>query len=143
MPLKINCDWCGKTIKRKPSTVKEHNYCSRICLGKANAERFRLKRLKICDYCGSEFEYLGHHKKRNTHFFCSTGCANKYKTKRMTVRCDWCDKKFEKNDLMLIDQTVIFADQNVDKTLSDGQEFVAIVHLLKVFLFIEELWKRL
>ena len=96
MKSKIKCDWCGKTIKRKPSTVKEHNYCSRICLGKANAERFRLKRLKICDYCGSEFEYLGHHKKRNTHFFCSTGCANKYKTKRMTVRCDWCDKKFEK-----------------------------------------------
>lgn len=96
MKLKMECNWCGKEISRKRSMIKERNYCSRTCLGKANAERFRLQRLKICDYCGQEFEYKGRHKKRNIHFFCSSKCANKYKTKRMTVKCDWCDLEFEK-----------------------------------------------
>ncbi len=96
MKLIIRCDWCGKTFERKPSTVKDQNYCSRACLGKANAERYRLQRLKVCEYCGHVFEYRGHHKKRNIHFFCSPDCANKYKNKCISVRCNWCNKEFDK-----------------------------------------------
>lgn len=33
MKIEITCDWCGKTVKRYPSQVKAHNFCSRGCLG--------------------------------------------------------------------------------------------------------------
>ena len=29
----IKCDWCQKGIKRKPAEIKEHNFCSRNCMG--------------------------------------------------------------------------------------------------------------
>lgn len=32
MKLKIKCDWCGKTMVRCPSQIKNHNFCSRSCL---------------------------------------------------------------------------------------------------------------
>jgi hypothetical protein len=32
MPLKINCDWCGKEILRCQSQIKRHNFCSRKCM---------------------------------------------------------------------------------------------------------------
>ena len=70
MILKIRCDWCGKEFERKKEHIHERNYCSRACLGKVNAERYRLQSLKICSNCGKEFEYRGNHKKRNQHFFC-------------------------------------------------------------------------
>lgn len=33
--IRIQCDHCGKEILRYPSQVKQHNYCSRSCLGAA------------------------------------------------------------------------------------------------------------
>ncbi|HCI73681.1 MAG TPA: HNH endonuclease [Lachnospiraceae bacterium] len=32
MPLKIECDWCGKEIYRDPCRIKKHNFCSRTCM---------------------------------------------------------------------------------------------------------------
>lgn len=46
MKLKIQCDWCGKEFERNHNHIHEKNYCCRACLGKANAERFRLKSLR-------------------------------------------------------------------------------------------------
>lgn len=51
MKLKIQCDWCGKEFERNHNHIHEKNYCCRACLGKANAERFRLKSLRTCDNC--------------------------------------------------------------------------------------------
>lgn len=92
MKLQIQCDWCGKEFIREKNNIHNRNYCSRMCLGKANAERFRLKRLKTCDNCEKVFEYRGHHKKRNNHFFCSAECGYEFKTKKMYIPCDWCGK---------------------------------------------------
>ena len=92
MILQIQCDWCGKIFERKKGHEKERNYCSKACLGKANAERFRLASLKICDNCGQQFEYRGRHKKRNHHFFCCPECGFAFKEKRIYVNCDWCGK---------------------------------------------------
>ncbi|SHH58875.1 TRASH domain-containing protein [Clostridium grantii DSM 8605] len=92
MKYKIVCDWCGKEVERKRSCIKEHNYCSRTCLGKGNAERFRLYRTKRCDYCGKQFEYFGHHSKRNLHFFCCKECSAAFKEKKSVAVCNWCDK---------------------------------------------------
>ena len=96
MLLKIQCDWCGKEFERKSCHIHKKNYCSRICLGKANAERFRVKSLKQCDNCGKFFEYRGHHNKRNEHFFCSAECSYEFKVKKISVPCDWCGRPIYK-----------------------------------------------
>jgi len=31
--VQLTCDWCGKPMYRYPSKIKEHNFCSRACLG--------------------------------------------------------------------------------------------------------------
>ena len=90
MKLKIQCDWCGKEFERNHNHIHEKNYCCRACLGKANAERFRLKSLRTCDNCGKIFEYRGNHKKRNEHFFCCPECSYEFKVKKIYVSCDWC-----------------------------------------------------
>lgn len=96
MRLKIKCEICGKEFLRKKAWIKEHNYCSRACLGKANAERYRKQRIMKCDNCGIEFEYTGHHKKRNDYYFCSPECGYEFKTKKIYVPCDWCGKPIYK-----------------------------------------------
>lgn len=90
MKFQIQCDFCGKTFERKNSKVKERNYCSRACLGKANAERYRLQSIKTCNNCGKDFEYSGHHKSRNNHFFCCVACGYEFRTTKVYVPCDWC-----------------------------------------------------
>lgn len=35
---KIKCDWCGREFLRKPSEIKEHNFCSRECMGNWQSE---------------------------------------------------------------------------------------------------------
>ena len=94
--MKIRCDWCGVEFERKTSQMKKHNYCSRACFGKANAERFKSGRIKICDQCGKPFEYLGHHTGRNKHFFCSKKCSDEFRNKHIEVECDLCGIKFMK-----------------------------------------------
>lgn len=34
----LKCDWCGKEIKRSPSKVRKHNFCSRACLSAFSAK---------------------------------------------------------------------------------------------------------
>lgn len=90
MKLKIRCDWCGEEFERKKGIIHFRNYCSKACLGRANAERFRIQSLTICSNCGREFEYRGNHKKRNNHFFCCAECSYAFKVKKIYVLCDWC-----------------------------------------------------
>ena len=91
MRLTIRCDWCRKEFVKNTNKLRGiKHYCSRTCLGKANKERYALRRIRICDYCGVEFDYQGHHKKTNAHFFCSKKCAYEFKKNQLTVSCDWC-----------------------------------------------------
>lgn len=96
MKLKIKCDWCGAEFERKKSWIKPRNYRSRACLGKSNAAGFKNRRLMNCDFCGRQFEYRGHHKARNKHFYCSRECSYQAKDKRELVHCDWCNDEFYK-----------------------------------------------
>lgn len=112
MKIETECAWCGKTFEIKSSQVKNHNYCSRACLGKANAERFRLARIKICANCGKEFEYKGHHTSRNKHFFCCTECVYEFKNVQMLVNCDWCGKPFYKKRSAVARTKHNFCDHN-------------------------------
>ena len=84
---------CGIEFERKKSQIKKNNYCSKACLGKANAERYKKKRIQMCDNCFETYENRNRHKKRNNNFFCSKKCANEFRTKKKFVRCDWCNKQ--------------------------------------------------
>lgn len=92
----VKCAICGTEFDRKPGKIKIRNYCSRKCLGAANAERYRQQRIRTCDNCGKVFEYSGHHKKRNKHCFCCAECGYEYKIKQIEVMCDLCGKPFMK-----------------------------------------------
>jgi hypothetical protein len=116
--MRIKCDWCGEEFDRKPSRVKERNYCSRACLGRANAERFRQQRAIVCDYCGREFEYLGHHTGRNQHFFCSKQCSDNFKSKQVEVTCDLCGKQFMKKQSDIARSSHNFCSLECSKTFT-------------------------
>ncbi len=48
---------------------------------------------RVCDCCGEPFFRRDHHGNRNKHFFCSSKCAAIFKTRKILVSCDWCNKK--------------------------------------------------
>lgn len=37
--VELVCDYCGAEIRRYPSQVKKHNFCSRACLGKFSSKK--------------------------------------------------------------------------------------------------------
>lgn len=39
MKIIISCDWCGKEILRYPSQLKEHNFCSRVCMNSFSSKK--------------------------------------------------------------------------------------------------------
>lgn len=112
--MKVKCDWCGKEFDKKPSVVKEHNFCSRKCMGTWYSENYRGKnhpswrggkiRLK-CDYCGEEVEQRPYLARTNKHNFCSMKCLGKWRSENLrgencptwrggevAVKCDNCGK---------------------------------------------------
>ncbi|ANB55778.1 HNH endonuclease family protein [Anoxybacillus sp. B7M1] len=69
----VNCSFCGKGIIRKPSEIRENNFCDRHCRRKyLNSKRV----IVVCNNCGTKFE-----KKpsvvRNLNF-CSIKCMGDY-----------------------------------------------------------------
>lgn len=96
MKQKVTCDWCRKVFERSTGDIKKHNYCSKVCLGKANGERLRKDHTKVCDNCGKKFISRDRHGSRNRHHFCSRECGWNFKIKQILVRCDWCGKLFKK-----------------------------------------------
>lgn len=92
----IACETCGNQFDRKPSQIKDHNFCSRKCLGSANGMRSRKNHQMTCDYCGKEFIQKNRHASRNKRFYCSRECGWADKVKRIVVLCEWCGQPFEK-----------------------------------------------
>jgi hypothetical protein len=55
-----------------------------------------MKLIRVCDYCGKEFESNKKHTNRNKHYFCSRECFGKYRIKKQLVYCDWCGNPITK-----------------------------------------------
>lgn len=75
--MKIKCDNCGREFNRKPSAIKEVNYCCKECRHKATHA------VVICDTCGKPFEKLiraGIFE----HNFCCLDCAKVFTSQRLT-----------------------------------------------------------
>lgn len=47
--MKVKCNLCGKEINKKPSHVKEHNFCCKECYYEYRA---RNQIIAICEVCG-------------------------------------------------------------------------------------------
>ena len=92
-----NCDFCGRTIKKKPSSAKKskHHFCSSGC-------QYAFRRISApwaineCPVCGkqsimlkSEWEHNGGHS------CCSMRCGWQRERRRATLECAWCGKEFE------------------------------------------------
>lgn len=75
--MKIRCDYCGKEFSRRPSSIKEKNYCCKEC---RHADKVQIVR---CDNCGKEFEkwkdYVFEHN------FCSRECAAGFNGERLSA----------------------------------------------------------
>lgn len=75
--MKIRCDYCGKVFNRRPSDIKNENYCCKEC-------RHHAKYVVLtCSTCGKRFEKL---KAAGIfeHNFCSRECAAVFTSERMT-----------------------------------------------------------
>jgi len=111
------CDYCGKIAKKRPSYIKEHNFCCRECYHKYQSEflrgennkNSRPKNTYHCANCGKEIllhESVIKHKKN---IFCSKQCRFDYDSKafkgknnpnyrrgNIKINCLYCGKEFER-----------------------------------------------
>lgn len=86
----VNCDQCGKELKRLPKHVSETNFCDGECYStwqhtgrKGEANPGWKPRLVIkCDQCGRPIERLP--KKVKETNFCDRNCQNEYHSERMS-----------------------------------------------------------
>ncbi|WDL96938.1 HNH endonuclease [Alicyclobacillus sp. ALC3] len=72
----VHCDNCGREIRKFPSQVKEHNYCSRACAQKVNFSNLRdganRPVEKTCLVCGRPFAVKA--VRSETAKYCGTKC---------------------------------------------------------------------
>lgn len=72
--MKVTCDKCGKSFNRKPSKVKERNYCSPEC--------FKTTETRPCEQCGKEVSRC--QSQMREHVFCNLECSRKWLSERMS-----------------------------------------------------------
>ena len=72
--MQVTCEYCGKVFSRVPSKVKEHNFCSRECRGKAESKKLIL----CCKICGKNFLRSKSHAEQSKISFCSRECYKKF-----------------------------------------------------------------
>lgn len=68
--MKIKCDYCRKTFDKKPSRIKERNYC---CKEHRHADKYVIL---TCEACGKKFERWNNYV--FDHNFCSRECSNTF-----------------------------------------------------------------
>lgn len=71
MPVLLSCDNCGAQVRKKPSHVLPHNYCSRSCSSIGLRKLTMIKRKKECKYCNKAF-YPEHKNQK----YCSEPCRH-------------------------------------------------------------------
>lgn len=84
----IVCEWCDKTIYRKPSRLKKykHQFCSKKChdAWQINCARKNgSSQLITCEQCGKQFHRSLSNSERMKHHYCSQECCNAWRTGRL------------------------------------------------------------
>ena len=88
--VKVDCDWCGKELKRLPKRINETNFCNSKCKSKWDSENMMNEKNPVwvpkimvkCDWCEKPLERLP--KKVKETNFCDRECQNEYHSKRMS-----------------------------------------------------------
>lgn len=57
--IEVSCENCGKTIKKKPSTIKHWNFCSISCMGEYYAMSGSFSGTNSGTWKGGDIEYYG------------------------------------------------------------------------------------
>lgn len=73
--MKVTCDYCGMSFNKKPSDIKNKNYCCRACWRKANTV------ITKCENCNKEVVRCK--SQILEHVFCCRTCAKKYLSSKM------------------------------------------------------------
>ena len=94
--MKINCEYCGKEINRKPSQIEraEHTTCSKEC-ARELTKKLTLE-TRECLHCKTSFET----KKGDPKKFCNQSCSASYNNSRKTSKyagkiCQHCNKEYQ------------------------------------------------
>lgn len=100
--VSVACDTCGENIVRKPSDIKENNFCDKECHNEfMRGATYRIKEYHKfnCLNCNEEVELQPSKYKRNgkDRKFCSKECSYDYHRKNFVssevkVECDNCKK---------------------------------------------------
>jgi hypothetical protein len=77
MPVELSCDTCGSSFCRKPSHVREKNFCSKKCLEEYRGTRTEV----ICDSCGKKV--LKTQSELREHNFCDRTCSGQWRSKNI------------------------------------------------------------
>jgi len=86
------CEQCGITYTVR-ADIKASRFCSIQCGGLSR----RMKPIK-CEHCGIEFI-----PSKNTTKFCSNECAGASRRLRENIKCDYCNKEFERHSCHIND----------------------------------------
>ncbi len=85
----VNCNWCGKELKRLPKRINKTNFCDSKCHAEWLSENQKeeknpvwIPRMEIrCDWCEKKMKRLP--KRINKTNFCNKNCQDSYHSKRM------------------------------------------------------------
>ena len=82
MPVITSCEICGEQVKSKPSYIKK--YCSKKCVGVANAKRMDNNLTNECEVCGVHFKVKPSEQERRK--TCSVKCMGLHRKKTTTPK---------------------------------------------------------
>ncbi len=77
MPVITQCDYCKKKVKRKPSSILSHVFCSKKCSSKDLIRRTHNSRKTICKQCSKTF-YPCKRRNRKDQLFCDQKCMGAF-----------------------------------------------------------------
>lgn len=80
MPVLVTCNECGDGVRKSPSKIGEHNFCSANCYHSWAGRRQRKPVLVACRSCGKNLVVSPSEIHRRYGNFCSRGCLNQYRS---------------------------------------------------------------
>lgn len=112
MPVIVTCDHCGENIRKRPSNVRQRNFCNPACYHAgnrgANSHNWQGGKVAlVCEQCSKEYTTHKAWLKRGSRF-CSTECTRAWIAKHnsgpahtrwqggpVTWTCENCGQDFE------------------------------------------------
>lgn len=94
--MEVTCNTCGKAFNRKPSQVKDRNFCSKECwliYDKENGRDYRKTgEYRNCKNCDKEFYVRRNQIDKGNGLYCSVECKNE--SLKNYIECPVCGNTF-------------------------------------------------